>query len=79
MWPRCAHILKPLTDNSGLKKHAPIPWAPNTQSTFDKMHALIAADALAANLDHNKQFGVYTNTSDFQLAVKVTAKLYSDG
>jgi hypothetical protein len=24
MWPSCAHILKPLTDQSGLKKKAPI-------------------------------------------------------
>ncbi len=24
MWPSCAHILKPLTDQSGLKKRAPI-------------------------------------------------------
>jgi hypothetical protein len=26
MWPSCAHILKPLTDQSGLKKQAPIKW-----------------------------------------------------
>jgi hypothetical protein len=24
MWPSCAHVLKPLTDQSGLKKKAPI-------------------------------------------------------
>jgi hypothetical protein len=27
----------------------------------------VAADALAANPDHNKQFDVYTDASDFQL------------
>ncbi|KAL7475505.1 hypothetical protein ACHAW6_001417 [Cyclotella cf. meneghiniana] len=31
----CAHILKPLTDHSGLKNHAPIPWTPNMQTAFD--------------------------------------------
>jgi hypothetical protein len=26
MWPSCAHLLKPLTDQSGLKNKAPIKW-----------------------------------------------------
>ncbi|KAL7474179.1 hypothetical protein ACHAW6_000168 [Cyclotella cf. meneghiniana] len=50
----CTHILKPLTDHSGLKKHAPIPWTPDLQTAFDKMLVLMATDALAAYLDHNK-------------------------
>ncbi len=37
------------------------------QQAFDKMHLLMAADALAAYLDHNKWFAVYTDASDFQL------------
>ncbi|KAL7477288.1 hypothetical protein ACHAW6_003099 [Cyclotella cf. meneghiniana] len=48
MWPSHAHILKPLTDHSGLKKHAPIPWTPDMQTAFNKMCILIVADALAA-------------------------------
>jgi hypothetical protein len=67
MWPSCAHILKPLTDHSGLKKRAPIKWIDEMQKAFDKMHLLMAADALAAYLDHNKRFDVYTDASDFQL------------
>ena len=47
-----AHILKPLTDHSGLKKRAPIPWTDDMQKAFNKMCALIAADALAAYPDH---------------------------
>ncbi len=37
------------------------------QKAFDKMHLLMAADALAAYLDHNTMFNVYTDASDFQL------------
>ncbi len=67
MWPSRAHILKPLTDQSGLKKRAPINWADDMQQAFDKMRLLMAADALAAYSDHNKRFSVYTDASDFQL------------
>eukprot|EP00804_Cyclotella_cryptica_P020904 CCRYP_011489-RA/>CCRYP_011489-RA protein AED:0.41 eAED:0.41 QI:0/0/0/1/0/0/3/0/173 len=37
MWPSRAHILKPLTDQSGLKKSAPIKWTKKMQQPFDKM------------------------------------------
>ncbi len=67
MWPSCAHILKPLTDQSSLKKAAPIKWSDEMQNAFDKMCLLMAANALAAYLDHNKQFNVYTDASDFHL------------
>jgi hypothetical protein len=48
MWPSRAHILKPLTDQSGLKKKAPIKWTDEMQQAFDKMRLLMAAHALAA-------------------------------
>jgi hypothetical protein len=67
MWPSCAHILKPLTDHSSLKKRAPIKWTDEMQKAFDKMRLLMAAEALAAYPDHNKRFNVYTDASDFQL------------
>ncbi len=67
MWPSCAHILKLLTDQSGLKKRAPIKWTDEMQKAFDKMRLLMAANALAAYPDHNKRFDIYTDTSDFQL------------
>ncbi len=31
------------------------------------MRLLMAANALAAYLNHNKRFGIYTDASDFQL------------
>jgi hypothetical protein len=67
MWPSRAHILKLLTDQSGLKKRAPIKWTDEMQKAFDKMRLLMAADALAAYPDHNKRFNVCTDASDFQL------------
>ncbi len=67
MWPSHAHILKPLTDQSGLKKRAPIKWTDEMQKAFDKMRLLMAADAFAAYPDYNKRFDVYTDASDFQL------------
>jgi hypothetical protein len=67
IWPIRAHILKPLTDQSGLKKKAQIKWTDEIQKTFDKMRLLMAADALAAYSDYNKQFDIYTDASKFQL------------
>jgi hypothetical protein len=67
MWSSHAHILKRLTDQSGMKKIAPIKWTDEMQKAFDKMRLLMAANALAAYPDHNKRFDVYTDASDFQL------------
>jgi hypothetical protein len=67
MWSSCAHILKPFTDQSGLKKKAPIKWTDEMQKAFDKMRLLMAANALAAYPYHNKRFDIYTDASDFQL------------
>jgi hypothetical protein len=38
MWPSRAHIQKLLTDQSVLKKRAPIKWTDKMQKAFDKMH-----------------------------------------
>jgi hypothetical protein len=67
MWASCAHILKPLMDQSGLKKKTPIEWTDEMQKAFNKMHLLMAVNALAAYPDQNKWFDVYTDASDFQL------------
>ena len=67
MWPSRAHILKPLTDQSGLKKGAPLDWTDEMETAFVKMRLLLAADALAAYPDHNKRFDIFTDASDYQL------------
>ena len=67
MWPSRAHILRPLTDLSGLKKRAPLKWTDEMEEAFVKMRLLLAADALQAYPDHNKRFDIYTDSSDYQL------------
>ena len=67
MWPSRAHVLKPLTDLSGLKKKEKINWTNKMQIAFDKMRCLMAADALAVYPDHNKRFDIFTDASDYQL------------
>jgi hypothetical protein len=62
MWPSHAHILKPLTDQSRLKKKTPIKWTDEMQKGFKKVRLLMAADVLAAYPDHNKWSNVYTDT-----------------
>ncbi len=37
------------------------------QQAFDKIHLLMAANALAAYPNHNKRFDIYTDASDIQL------------
>jgi hypothetical protein len=43
MWPSHAHILKLLTDQSGLKKKALIKWTDKMQKAFDKMNCVAIA------------------------------------
>jgi hypothetical protein len=45
MWLSHAHILKTLTDQSGLKKKSSIKWTDEMQKAFNKMWLLMAADA----------------------------------
>ena len=67
MWPSKAHILKPLTDLSDIKKRAPIIWNLVMDDAFKKMKRLMTTDALAAYPDHNQIFDIYTDASDYQL------------
>jgi hypothetical protein len=58
MWPSRAHVLKQLTDQSGLQKKAPVKWTDEMQKEFSKMRLLVAANALAAYPNHNKWFDI---------------------
>ncbi len=71
MWPHQAHILTPLTLQTGApKKGQPqqkYVWTEEMQATFDQMKTLMAMDVLCAYLNHNKLFHIYTAASDYQL------------
>ncbi len=62
---RCAHILKLLTDQSGLTTYF---MDRRNAKIICKMRLLMAARAqLVLTIIHNKWFGIHTNASDFQL------------
>ena len=67
MWPSRAHVLKHLTDKSGLKKRDKLDWTDEMQIAFVKMKKLMAADALSTYPNHNLRFDIYTDASDYQL------------
>ncbi|KAL7530913.1 LOW QUALITY PROTEIN: hypothetical protein ACHAXR_008651, partial [Thalassiosira sp. AJA248-18] len=70
MWPKRAHRLKPLTDESGKKKHE-FKWTDAMQTAFDEMKDLMVAECLMAYPDHNKGFQIYTDASDYQMGAVI--------
>jgi hypothetical protein len=71
MWPHRAHILTPLTSQTGAPKKGQTQqkyvWAKGMQTAFGQMKALMAIDVLCTYPNHNKPFHIYTNASDYQL------------
>ena len=64
MWPRCTHVLAPLTELTGKRTFT---WSLVHQQAFEHMKALIAVDALLALPDHSLPFNVETDASEYQL------------
>jgi RNase H-like domain found in reverse transcriptase len=64
MWPRCSHILAPLTESIGKKTFV---WENKHQQAFEHMKALIATDVLLTYTNDYKPFDIETDASDFQL------------
>ena len=65
MWPRRAHILKPLTELSGLPTKTRIEWTPERVAAFDQMKSIVVHDVLLQYPNHNAPFEIYTETSDY--------------
>lgn len=64
MWPRRAHLLAPLTAFTGKKSFV---WAPEHQRSFEALKAMILVQETHLSFpDHNKQFHIYTDSSDYQ-------------
>jgi RNase H-like domain found in reverse transcriptase len=68
MFPRCAHILAPLTVLSGTWS---LKWTPECQSTFNAMKALMVKDTFLKYPNHNKRFDIYCDASDLQLVAAI--------
>lgn len=66
MWPKRSHILAPLTELTGPKSKKFI-WGPEQEEAFAAMKSLIASETMLYYPDHNIDFHVYTDASDYQL------------
>jgi hypothetical protein len=68
MFPKCSHLLAPLTDQVGKKN---INWTPTCQKAFDSVKALLAKDAFLKYPDHNRHFHIYCDASDLELGAVI--------
>ena len=68
MWPRRSHILAPLTDLLGTSHFV---WEAKHRDAFMEMKALMARDTLLAYPDHNREFFIETDASDYQLGGRI--------
>ena len=71
MWPRRTHVLAPLTKLTGKRTFV---WTPKHQQAFERMKALVAADALLVFPDHSLPFDVETDASEYQLGSVIKQK-----
>ena len=68
MWPKRAHILAPLSDESGNKT---FHWTDEMDNAFKQMKAIFSAEALMAYPNHNKPFHIYSYASDYQMGAVI--------
>lgn len=69
MLPKRSHILAPLTEQSSGK--SPLDWTKKCQKAFDTVKAILAKDIFIRYPDHNEDFHVYTDASDYQLGAVI--------
>ena len=68
MWPKRAHILSPLSNESGKKTFR---WTDKMDKAFKQMKDILSADVLMAYPNHNKPFHIYTDASDYQMGAVI--------
>ncbi len=68
MWPQHAHILAPLSSESGKKTFC---WTPDMDLAFKRMKALMEGDCLLAYHNHNKPFHIFTDISNYQMGAYI--------
>ena len=68
MWPRQAHLMKPLTELTG---RGSFIWTDRQQKAFDTLKSIMAADCLNVYPDYNQPFEIYTNARDYQLGAAI--------
>ena len=68
MWPKRSHILTPLTELLGCKE---FKWGAEQDKAFTTMKALLTKDTLLAYPDHNREFLLDTDASDYQLGGRI--------
>ena len=71
MCPKQAHILSPLSDESGKKT---FHWTDEMDKAFQQMTAILSANALMAYPNRNKPFHIYTDASDYQMGAVIMLK-----
>ncbi len=64
MWPKRAHLLKPLSNESDKKT---LRWTPELVNSFKITKTILAVNVLMACPNHNIPFHIYTNDLDFQM------------
>ena len=65
MWPRCDHILTPLTHLCSEK--ITFKWTDAHESSFNQAKRLVAEDVMLRFPDHSKPFHIYTDASQYQI------------
>ena len=65
MYPRRAHVMKPLTERTG--KRRKFKWTPKMEKAFLNIKCLLSEDTLLDYPWYGKEFVVHTDSSDYQL------------
>jgi hypothetical protein len=64
MWPRCSHLLAPLTELTGKSM---FEWTPCCDKAFEEMRVVMSADTLMQYPNINIPFEIYTDSLDYQM------------